>query len=218
VHAYGDNPLGGAGVDGVFRDDITVDHWYFLPADFSYPPIELKIWISNSFHDWGAYPTSQGQGKPNSYAPYYMTIALLGSNHGANAGTFYGELTRADGLGAPSNTGSLWQMYAQNQGTPSKATLGQWNHLRFRTKLNTIGQSDGIFQMWINDVLKADYSNVNYRSSYATHGWNHLMLVPHFNNSVPKAENVYYDDLYLYSGASTVTPKNPSAPGSLIIQ
>jgi len=72
--------------------------------------------------------------------------------------------------------------------------------------------------MWINDVLKADYSNVNYRSSYATHGWNHLMLVPHFNNSVPKAENVYYDDLYLYSGASTVTPKNPSAPGSLIIQ
>ena len=173
-------------MDGVLRDDITVDHWYYLPADFSYPPIELKIWISNSFHGWGAYPTSQGQSKPNTYAPYYMTIALLGSSHGADAGTFYGELTRADGLGAPSNTGSLWQMYAQNQGTPAKATLGQWHHIRFRTKLNTVGQSDGIFQLWINDVLKAEYSNVNYRSSYTAHGWNHLMLIPHYNNSVPK--------------------------------
>jgi hypothetical protein len=48
---------------------------------------------------------------------------------------------------------------------PSSPTIstGVWYKAVLRAKMNTAGQNDGIYQLWINDVLVTNQSNVLYR-------------------------------------------------------
>lgn len=48
---------------------------------------------------------------------------------------------------------------SQNVGTPVPARLGQWDHLKLFVKPNTPGQSNGIVRLWVNGVLKTEYTN-----------------------------------------------------------
>jgi hypothetical protein len=82
-------------------------------------------------------------------------------------------LTRADELGGP---GELYKQYKQNIDETKPIELGAWTKLKFRLNLNTPGKVDGIFQLWMNDELKCNYSNVDFRGSYQKFGWNHLMM------------------------------------------
>jgi hypothetical protein len=175
VHCFADNSLLGSSA-GNQVSDITVEEYYYLPSGFQWSTGQ-KLWLMNSFERWGAgYTLAEGRSKPHSWAPYYMTISA------DSLGRLYGELTRADGLGG---TGELWGYYPQNQGNPVSLQMGQWNKIRFRLKMNTPGQADGIFQLWINDVLKSNYSNMNFRGTYTDKGWNHLMMSMHGDSSAP---------------------------------
>ena len=129
-----------------------------------------------------------------------MTIAV------DNAGRPFGQLTRADGLGG---TGALWQNYFQNVGAPVAIVAGQWNKIKYRLKLNDLGQSNGIFQLWVNDVLKIDYDNVNFRGNYSSYGWNHLMMSMHANPSHPQSQWVSRDNIRLFSGGIDSDPPDP---------
>ena len=196
AHFFGDHP----GIDGNMITDVTVEEYIYLSPGFQWPSIGMKLWIMNCFESWSApYPIAEGQSKPNTWAPYYMSIS------GYSNGQLYGNLTRADGLGG---TGDLWHNYTQNIGTPISLDSGKWNKIKFRLKLNSIGQSDGVFQLWINDVLKCDYSDINYRGTYTDLGWNHLIMSMHANPSHPQNQWLSRDNIHVYSGIRLLPPEN----------
>jgi len=201
VHFFGDH----LGVNGNTVTDVTVEEYYFPSSNFFWPSSDMKLWIMNCFESWGAaYNTAGGQSKPHTWAPYYMTISVNGY------GQPFGQLTRADGLGG---MGALWQNYWQNVGSAVSIIPGQWNKFKFRLKLNDLGQSNGVFQLWVNDVLKCNYSNINYRGTYSTYGWNHLMMSMHANPSHPQVQWISRDNILISSGVVIPNP-NPdqSAP------
>ncbi len=198
AHFFGDHP----GVDGEMVTDVTVEEYYYPGTGLQWPSIGLKLWVMNSFEAWNAgYSSAEGQGKPHTWAPYYMTIRV------DNKGEFFGQLSRSDGLGGG---GELWGAYPQNQGAPVTLVPGTWNKIKFRLKLNTLGISDGIFKLWINDVLKCDYSNMNYRGTYSSYGWNHLMMSMQGNPSHPQAQWIKRDNIIISTGEGSVI----SAPES----
>jgi hypothetical protein len=54
---------------------------------------------------------------------------------------------------------------SQNVGTAVAARLGQWDHLKLFVKPNTPGQSNGIVRLWVNGVLKTEYTSVALREN-----------------------------------------------------
>ena len=203
AHFFGDHP----GVDGEMVTDVTLEEYYYLSPGFQFPE-GLKLWIMNCFESWGAgYNLAEGQQKPHTWAPYYMTTWVN------NRGELAGQLVRADGLGG---TGALWQNYYQNVGSPVSLSSGTWNKIKIRLKLNTTGSNDGIYQIWINDELKCNYSNINYRGTYTNYGWNHLMMSMHGYPSHLQSQWISRDNIHIFSGVESA-PSKPSAPSSLII-
>lgn len=164
VHFLGDHP----GVDKKTVEDVTLESYLYFPAGFQWPSAGITLWTMACFEGWSAgYNKAKGAGKPLAWAPFYVMIALKGS--GAPAAF----LTRADDLGGP---GELYLTYAQNIGETKPIESGAWTKLKFRLKLNTPGKVDGTFQLWINDDLKCNYPNIDFRGSYEKFGWNHLMM------------------------------------------
>lgn len=191
VHAFGDSTLRTGGPTTQVTD-FTLEEYYYPATPWQWDGSDLKLWLVNAYESWSAnYNLAARQSKPNTWAAYYMTISTNSS------GQLFGQLTRADGLGM---TGDLWHNYWQNVGTPVVLTPGTWNKVKFRLRLNTSGLSDGIFQLWVNDVLKCDYSNMNYRGTYTTKGWNHLMMSMHANNGLPGTQFINRDNITLWSG------------------
>jgi hypothetical protein len=103
---------------------------------------------------------------------------------------------------------------------------GRWYTFEVRRRLNDPGVDNGIFQMWADGVLIADYRSVRFRiprngafGSTATYGTNWLMLSGYTTNTVSQNQSAYYDDLKLsttYIGAGTTPPPTaPAAPTGL---
>ena len=196
VHFFGDHP----GIDGDMVTDVTIEEYYYPSPGFQWPE-GLKLWIMNCFESWGAgYNLAEGQSKPHTWAPYYMTTWVN------NRGELAGQLVRSDGLGG---TGALWQNYYQNIGSPVSLTPGTWNKIKIRLKLNTIGSSDGIYELWVNDEKKCYYTNVNYRGTYSIYGWNHLMMSMHAFPSSPQSQWISRDNIEIHSGPPIEPPGFP---------
>lgn len=199
VHCFADNANLGSAM-GEQVTELVVEE-YLRPSSGYDWVTGHKLWIANAFEAWGAgYDTAGGQGKPHSWAAYYMSISVTSD------GTPYGELTRADGLGG---TGTLWEHYWANTGSGAIA-LDAWTHLKYRLKLNTPGLSDGIFQLWINGTLRCNYSSVNYRGTYENKGWNHLMMSLHSSPEPSSAQFMARDNIVLYSGFIEEPPPTPT--------
>jgi hypothetical protein len=60
------------------------------------------------------------------------------------------EASSTGTLGATSNHGTD-TIYSQNQGNNISLAPGKWYFVEVRIKLNTSGNSDGIYQLWVND-------------------------------------------------------------------
>jgi hypothetical protein len=95
---------------------------------------------------------------------------------------------------------------------------GQWYTIEFRKRLNTSGNADGIFEMWVNGTRVANYTNVLYRIPWDgtvgtnfTYGTNFTMLSSYINTEAPQNQEIYYDDIiisptYIGIEAGDVTP------------
>ena len=209
VHFFGDHP----GLDGKTIDDVTLESYLYFPPGFQWPSGGITLWTLACFEGWSAgYNKAEGAGKPLAWAPFFVMIALKES------GAPLMFLTLADDFGGP---GDLYRTFGQNIGETKPIELGAWTKLKFRLRLNTPGNHHGIFQLRINDDLKCNYSNINFRGTYEKYGWNHLMMS--FMGSPSKADTQWIsrDNILLTAGDhSTAIPivrkkilrKSPSSP------
>ncbi len=113
--------------------------------------------------------------------------------------------------------------YNTNTGIPK---LGVWYKYTIHTKVNSSpGSHDGILQVWINDVLKINRSDVMYFGPGTTvTGWKDIDLAAAYGGSGgpnPVVSYSYYDDFII--SATPISGSNkpsgiPNAPIKLQIQ
>ena len=80
--------------------------------------------------------------------------------------------------------------------------VGAWYCIENRVKLNTPGQSDGLWQIWIDDVLEVNQTGLNWRGNPSvdpllSQGWglNGMFLENYWNEGSPINQSRYFDKL-----------------------
>jgi hypothetical protein len=77
----------------------------------------------------------------------------------------------------------------------SDATAGTWYCVEAHVKLNDAGQSNGVFQLWIDGSLEAQETGMNWLGSFSSYGINAVFFENYWNAGAPKAEERYFDNL-----------------------
>lgn len=79
----------------------------------------------------------------------------------------------------------------------SKAESGWWVCVEARCKLNTLGQSDGETQLWIDGHLETERHNMNFRGSYKETTLNALFLEAYWNDGSPVTQIRWLDNFVI---------------------
>ena len=76
----------------------------------------------------------------------------------------------------------------------SDANAGTWYCIEARARLNDAGQSNGVFQLWINGALEAERTGLNWVGAYADYGINTVFLENWWNAGSPQQQERYFDN------------------------
>jgi len=99
----------------------------------------------------------------------------------------------------------------QNVGTPVSLRRGQWDRVRLYIRPNTPGQSNGIIRMWVNGVLKAEYTNSRMRGDTSFNP--NKLILSNYAPATQTSGSQYWDDFYLGEtepGAQLAPPNPPT--------
>jgi hypothetical protein len=75
------------------------------------------------------------------------------------------------------------------------ANAGTWYCVEARARLNDAGQLNGVFQLWINGVLEAERTGLNWLGAYSAYGINAVFFENYWNAGAPQAEERYFDNI-----------------------
>jgi hypothetical protein len=92
--------------------------------------------------------------------------------------------------------------------------VGRWYCIEMRVKLNTPGQSNGIFEVWVDDALQVSLTDINWIGSCEVgpgklYGINAFYLENFCNNGVKGTQVRYFDNLVISRkkiGMVTIAP------------
>jgi hypothetical protein len=92
--------------------------------------------------------------------------------------------------------GDLYDNYPPNINNSQFYTVppGGWHKIRYHIRYNTAGNSDGVFQVWVDDVLVSNYSSVRWDHRYTS--WDSGGIYPIWgggNSPVPSTQYYYVD-------------------------
>jgi hypothetical protein len=74
---------------------------------------------------------------------------------------------------------------------------GNWNCIEAHVKLNTSGLSDGIQEFWVDGVLQASRTNLNFRGTYTGYGLNTVLFENYINGGASQGQSRYWDNLVI---------------------
>lgn len=96
---------------------------------------------------------------------------------------------------------------------------GNWNCIEAHVKLNTVGLSDGIQEFWIDGVLDASRTNLNFRGSYTGYGINAVLFENYINGGASQYQQRWWDNIVVATqriGCSNAPPVTlPAVPTGL---
>lgn len=72
--------------------------------------------------------------------------------------------------------------------------VGRWYCVEARVRLNDQGQSNGEFDLWIDDSLEAAHPHLNWVGDYGEFGINTVFLENYWNAGSPVTQNRYMDN------------------------
>lgn len=97
----------------------------------------------------------------------------------------------------------------------SSANRERWYCIEVHMKLNTPGQSDGMFEYWINNNREAIKTNLNWRGSYTAYGINAITLEGWVNGGAPQDQSRYFDNFVVSTKrVGCYTPDTTSPPSA----
>lgn len=181
---------------------------YLRPVDAGtarYRDVYWRVFVSND-SDWtggGGDKLSRVQILANASWAQAM-IAPVWSG-GAPATSAYLVLDPVSGTDEQGNLRA--QSYGDNanlrflgaaQGaTPLFASshVGRWYCVEARVRLNDPGQTNGVFELWIDGVAETQRTGLNWIGSYAEYGINTMFLENYWNNGSPLQQSRHFDQL-----------------------
>lgn len=98
--------------------------------------------------------------------------------------TGYNDFTNLRWLGATTGTTPLFR----------GAALGPWHCVEAHVKLNDAGQTNGLFELWVDDALNARKSALNWVGSFGAYGINAVFLENFWNAGSPVAQDRFFDN------------------------
>ena len=75
------------------------------------------------------------------------------------------------------------------------ANAGTWYCVEARARLNDAGQSNGVFQLWIDGALEAERTGLNWLGAFSAYGINAVYFENYWNAGAPQAEERYFDNV-----------------------
>lgn len=75
------------------------------------------------------------------------------------------------------------------------ASVGGWHCIETQVRLNDLGASNGVFRVWIDGVLDAERTGLNWVGAYDDYGINTVTLDNYWNGGAPRAQSRYFDNL-----------------------
>src|SRR5947209_5886031 len=73
--------------------------------------------------------------------------------------------------------------------------VGQWYCIEAHVKLNDAGQSNGVFEYWINGALETQKTGLNWLGAFSAYGINTVMFENYNNYGSPVAQDRYIDNI-----------------------
>jgi hypothetical protein len=73
--------------------------------------------------------------------------------------------------------------------------VGQWYCVEAHVRLNDPGQSNGVFDLWIDGNLETQHNDLNWIGSYNAYGLNAVLFENYWNDSSPVVQERYFDNL-----------------------
>lgn len=122
------------------------------------------------------------------------------------------------------NQGAENRNYFSNTGYNPTFQAGQWYKVTHHFKVNTVGQNNGIAEIWIDDQLVMSYSNLKVIDSNNTGiaEWQIAPVYGGMSGTFKPSEDYQYYDLTIFStgpiGVPSSTVKSPMSPSRLQIQ
>jgi len=125
--------------------------------------------------------------------------------------TSYNDIAHFRWLGGEKGTTPLF----------NSANVGQWHCVEAHMKLNTAGQSDGLFEFWVDGSLNAQHTGLNWLGSYSAFGINAIFFENYWNATSPVVQQRYFDNIVVSTQpigcGSVTTTALPAAPTGLTI-
>jgi hypothetical protein len=86
---------------------------------------------------------------------------------------------------------------AKKGATPifSTAESGKWFRVEGHVKLNTPGQSDGVFELWVDGKLEASSMNLNWHGTWQDYAINAFFLENYWNKGSTRRQSRWFDKL-----------------------
>jgi len=79
------------------------------------------------------------------------------------------------------------------------ASVGHWFCVEARARLNDAGQSNGVFQLWIDGRLEAERAGLNWVGAFDAYGINAVFFENYWNAGAPRAQERYFDSIVVAS-------------------
>ena len=77
------------------------------------------------------------------------------------------------------------------------ANSGTMYLIQVRMKLNTAGNSDGLWELWVNGTKEVEDTGLNWVDSYTSYGINTVHLERYWNSGAPGNDVSYFDQLVI---------------------
>ncbi len=93
----------------------------------------------------------------------------------------------------------------------SEERSNSWQYIEVHVKLNTLGESDGVFEVWVNDNLESEQQDLNFRGTWSEYEINGIAFGNWWNNGAQASQNRYIDNLVISTNpiGPSPSPVNP---------
>ena len=203
------------------------------------PSSALKFTYPSGWHDaqepamcWFMFPNQASEFSFQYYFKYSsnyswhgvdnkQTYFIIGSNKSTN---FYISVTGDQHISLVTQTFSTDRFFPNKSYNPT-IERNRWYKVTLHSVINTAGRLDGVAQVWLDDQLVIDYSDVGYRSSSQSGlGFTEADISPVYGGSAglvkPATDYQWYDLMTVSTSDIGPIPvgKMPNPPIKLLIQ
>ena len=141
--------------------------------------------ISFATANWAEAMIAQVWGDPPATGRLYLDPASGTDVAGNLLTTGYNDFPHLRWLGAQAGVTPLFDA----------SHVGQWYCVETHARLNDPGQTNGVFEYWINGALQARETGLGWLGAFAEYGINAVFFENYWNLGSPAAQERYLDNI-----------------------